>query len=161
MIHDKNLLACCGETELSNAKQSLITMMQVCDDRMLRHPLSLLCCRSMSISSLIIRSKLSKVFSVPYPVYPVVSHYTVSVHPTHIIHFLYPTRSFITTRKIADTLRMKKPSTPRGGSASHNTPYEALPYAQDAIRSRCACAPDDWSPSVGVGSTPQCTTSVN
>ncbi|KAF4613327.1 hypothetical protein D9613_010804 [Agrocybe pediades] len=29
MIHDKKLLGCCGETELSNAKQSLITMMQV------------------------------------------------------------------------------------------------------------------------------------
>ncbi|KII91880.1 glycosyltransferase family 2 protein [Plicaturopsis crispa FD-325 SS-3] len=29
MIHDKKLLGVCGETELSNAKQSLITMMQV------------------------------------------------------------------------------------------------------------------------------------
>ncbi|PPQ68466.1 hypothetical protein CVT24_005563 [Panaeolus cyanescens] len=29
MIHDKKLLGCCGETELANAKQSLITMMQV------------------------------------------------------------------------------------------------------------------------------------
>ncbi|KAJ3999067.1 glycosyltransferase family 2 protein [Lentinula boryana] len=29
MIHDKKLLACCGETELSNAKQSILTMMQV------------------------------------------------------------------------------------------------------------------------------------
>ena len=28
MIHDKKLLGVCGETELSNAKQSLITMMQ-------------------------------------------------------------------------------------------------------------------------------------
>lgn len=31
MIHDKKLLGVCGETELANAKQSLITMMQVCD----------------------------------------------------------------------------------------------------------------------------------
>ena len=30
MIHDKKLLGVCGETELANAKQSLITMMQVC-----------------------------------------------------------------------------------------------------------------------------------
>ncbi|KAF7439767.1 hypothetical protein PC9H_000103 [Pleurotus ostreatus] len=29
MIHDKKLLGVCGETELSNAKQSIITMMQV------------------------------------------------------------------------------------------------------------------------------------
>ena len=29
MIHDKKLLGVCGETGLSNAKQSLITMMQV------------------------------------------------------------------------------------------------------------------------------------
>ncbi|KAJ3510325.1 hypothetical protein NLJ89_g4744 [Agrocybe chaxingu] len=29
MIHDKKLLGACGETELANAKQSLITMMQV------------------------------------------------------------------------------------------------------------------------------------
>jgi len=29
MIHDKKLLAVCGETELANAKQSLVTMMQV------------------------------------------------------------------------------------------------------------------------------------
>lgn len=31
MIHDKKLLGVCGETELANAKQSIITMMQVCD----------------------------------------------------------------------------------------------------------------------------------
>lgn len=30
MIHDKKLIGACGETELSNAKQSIITMMQVC-----------------------------------------------------------------------------------------------------------------------------------
>ena len=30
MIHDKKLLGVCGETELANAKQSLITIMQVC-----------------------------------------------------------------------------------------------------------------------------------
>lgn len=35
MIHDKKLLGVCGETELANAKQSLITMMQVCDMEML------------------------------------------------------------------------------------------------------------------------------
>jgi chitin synthase len=29
MIHDKKLLGVCGETELANAKQLLITMMQV------------------------------------------------------------------------------------------------------------------------------------
>lgn len=29
MVHDKKLLGVCGETELANAKQSLITMMQV------------------------------------------------------------------------------------------------------------------------------------
>ena len=29
MMHDKKLLGVCGETELANAKQSLITMMQV------------------------------------------------------------------------------------------------------------------------------------
>jgi chitin synthase len=29
MIHDKKLLGVCGETSLANAKQSLITMMQV------------------------------------------------------------------------------------------------------------------------------------
>jgi chitin synthase len=29
MIHDKKVLGVCGETELANAKQSLITMMQV------------------------------------------------------------------------------------------------------------------------------------
>jgi hypothetical protein len=29
MIHDKKLPGVCGETELANAKQSLITMMQV------------------------------------------------------------------------------------------------------------------------------------
>jgi chitin synthase len=29
MIHDKKLLACCGETELANSKQSILTMMQV------------------------------------------------------------------------------------------------------------------------------------
>jgi chitin synthase len=29
MIHDKKLLGVCGETELANAKQSPITMMQV------------------------------------------------------------------------------------------------------------------------------------
>jgi hypothetical protein len=29
MIHDKKLLGACGETELANAKQSIITMMQV------------------------------------------------------------------------------------------------------------------------------------
>lgn len=28
-IHDKKVLGVCGETELSNAKQSIITMMQV------------------------------------------------------------------------------------------------------------------------------------
>ncbi|KAK1215120.1 hypothetical protein PQX77_022292 [Marasmius sp. AFHP31] len=31
MIHDKKLLGACGETELANAKQSIITMMQVCE----------------------------------------------------------------------------------------------------------------------------------
>ena len=31
VIHDKKLLGICGETELANAKQSLITMMQVSD----------------------------------------------------------------------------------------------------------------------------------
>ena len=29
MIHDKKLLGVCGETQLANAKQSIITMMQV------------------------------------------------------------------------------------------------------------------------------------
>jgi chitin synthase len=29
MIHDKKLLGVCGETEIDNAKQSIITMMQV------------------------------------------------------------------------------------------------------------------------------------
>jgi chitin synthase len=29
MIHDKKLLGVCGETEIANAKQSIITMMQV------------------------------------------------------------------------------------------------------------------------------------
>ncbi len=29
MIHDKKVLGVCGETELANAKQSIITMMQV------------------------------------------------------------------------------------------------------------------------------------
>ena len=29
MIHDKKLLGVCGETELANGRQSLITMMQV------------------------------------------------------------------------------------------------------------------------------------
>ena len=29
MIHDKKLLGICGETELANGRQSLITMMQV------------------------------------------------------------------------------------------------------------------------------------
>lgn len=29
MIHDKKVLGVCGETQLANAKQSLITMMQV------------------------------------------------------------------------------------------------------------------------------------
>ena len=29
MIHDKKLLGVCGETEIDNAKQSLVTMMQV------------------------------------------------------------------------------------------------------------------------------------
>ena len=30
MIHDKKVLGVCGETSLANAKQSIITMMQVC-----------------------------------------------------------------------------------------------------------------------------------
>lgn len=29
MVHDKKTIAVCGETELANAKQSIITMMQV------------------------------------------------------------------------------------------------------------------------------------
>lgn len=29
MVHDKKLLGVCGETELANARDSLITMMQV------------------------------------------------------------------------------------------------------------------------------------
>jgi hypothetical protein len=29
MVHDKKLLGACGETELANAKQSIVTMMQV------------------------------------------------------------------------------------------------------------------------------------
>jgi chitin synthase len=29
MMHDKKIIGVCGETELANAKQSLITMMQV------------------------------------------------------------------------------------------------------------------------------------
>jgi chitin synthase len=29
MINDKKVIACCGETSLANAKQSLVTMMQV------------------------------------------------------------------------------------------------------------------------------------
>ena len=29
MIHDKKVIACCGETSIANAKQSLTTMMQV------------------------------------------------------------------------------------------------------------------------------------
>ncbi|KAF5366143.1 hypothetical protein D9757_010944 [Collybiopsis confluens] len=37
MIHDKKLLACCGETELSNAKQSILTMMQVYEYFMSHH----------------------------------------------------------------------------------------------------------------------------
>ncbi len=33
MIHDKKIIGVCGETELANAKQSLVTMAQVscCD----------------------------------------------------------------------------------------------------------------------------------
>jgi chitin synthase len=31
MVHDKKLLGVCGETEIANAKQSIVTMMQVCD----------------------------------------------------------------------------------------------------------------------------------
>ena len=30
MIHDKKVIGVCGETSLSNSKQSIITMMQVC-----------------------------------------------------------------------------------------------------------------------------------
>lgn len=29
MMHDKKVIACCGETSIANAKQSLTTMMQV------------------------------------------------------------------------------------------------------------------------------------
>jgi len=29
MVHDKKIIGACGETELANPKQSLITMMQV------------------------------------------------------------------------------------------------------------------------------------
>jgi len=39
MIHDKKLLGVCGETELANAKQSLITMMQVCSFVFTNQPL--------------------------------------------------------------------------------------------------------------------------
>ncbi|KIM80662.1 glycosyltransferase family 2 protein [Piloderma croceum F 1598] len=37
MIHDKKLIGACGETELSNAKQSIITMMQVYEYFMSHH----------------------------------------------------------------------------------------------------------------------------
>ena len=41
MIHDKKLLGVCGETELANAKQSLITIMQVSLKFLVGHPVFL------------------------------------------------------------------------------------------------------------------------
>ena len=78
MIHDKKLLGVCGETELANAKQSLITMMQV---RAWKFCLILTChliywFRSTNTSSLTTWRRHSKVFSGLLPVYQVVSRST-------------------------------------------------------------------------------------
>lgn len=43
MIHDQKLLGVCGETELANAKQSLITMMQVSPQIFLQINVFLIC----------------------------------------------------------------------------------------------------------------------
>lgn len=83
MIHDKKLLGVCGETELSNAKQSLITMMQVrfdvvaCDG-LFAH----ISDRCTSTSFPITWLKHSRVFSVRSLVFLVASLFIVSELPT-------------------------------------------------------------------------------
>ena len=83
MIHDKKLLGVCGETELSNAKQSLITMMQVrfdvvaCDG-LLAH----ISDRCTSTSFPITWPKHLRVFSVRSLVFLVASLFIVSELPT-------------------------------------------------------------------------------
>jgi hypothetical protein len=86
MIHDKKLLGVCGETELSNAKQSLITMMQVSLVLILWEgfwidPFRVRC---MSISFRIIWPRLSSLSLDLSLVYPVVSRYTVYAPRTTI-----------------------------------------------------------------------------
>jgi hypothetical protein len=65
MIHDKKLLGVCGETELANAKQSLITMMQVSAFLKFYFNWHVINClvRYTNTSSLITWRRLSKAFS--------------------------------------------------------------------------------------------------
>ena len=83
MIHDKKLLGVCGETELANVKQSLITMMQV--TAFLKfYSIGIALMFNLDItntSSLITWRRLSKVFSDPLPVYLVVSLFTDCERP--------------------------------------------------------------------------------
>ena len=66
MIHDKKLLVVHGETELANAKQSLITMMQVSPFFKFYSNLALIVSyRCTNTSSLITWRRLLKVFSGP------------------------------------------------------------------------------------------------
>ena len=78
MIHDKKLLGVCGETELANAKQSLITMMQVIAFlKFYSFGMALIVWfRFTNTLSLITWRRLSKVFSSPLRVSPVVSLFT-------------------------------------------------------------------------------------
>jgi len=95
MIHDKKLLGVCGETELANAKQSLITMMQVCaiittymayiETEVFDH-------RCMSTLYLITWPKLSSPCLAPLLVYLVVSLSIVSALPIPTSLYSFRTR---------------------------------------------------------------------
>ena len=77
MIHDKKLQAVCGETELANAKQSLIMMMQVSAWSSVYLAWHIIVWfRYTNTSFLTTWRRHSKVFSGPLPAYLVVSLFT-------------------------------------------------------------------------------------
>jgi chitin synthase len=67
MIHDKKLLCVCGETELANGKQSLITMMQVSSLKFYLIGMALIVCfRYTNTSFLITWRSFRKSFRLHY-----------------------------------------------------------------------------------------------
>ena len=65
MIHDEKLLDVCGETELANAKQLLIAMMQVNALKVVYSMALIVWFRFTNTSFLITWRRLSRVFSGP------------------------------------------------------------------------------------------------